>query len=49
MIAGGNNSIICSGLIIKDFTSELGGAFYSNAPFNELSITNASFINVTCK
>ena len=47
MIAGENNSITCSGLIIKNFISELGGAFYSNAPFNTFSITNTSFLNVT--
>ena len=49
MIADTNNSIICSQLVLKDFISELGGAFYSNAPFNTLDITHTLFNNFSCK
>ena len=45
MIADSNNSVICSGLILKNFVSEAGGAIYSKASFNKISITNTTFNN----
>ena len=45
MITDTNNFVICSGLIIKNFVSELGGVVYCNAPFNTISITNTTFNN----
>lgn len=45
MIADTNNSVTCSGMILKNFVSELGGAIYSKSHFNKISITNASFSN----
>ena len=49
MIAGENNYVTCFGLILKHFTSELGGAFYSGAPSNKISINNSEFTNFTCE